>query len=362
MDKRSFALAKESGRNAARYFLDKYPHLFYRDDAEPKVEAFHFKEVYSPEMTFDVQDLNIAITKREVTNATIAYKALVEQQKQTIDTVTQMNLFKLVSFYNNQDPIDCDLSVEANWFKRYQQLKKSWKDNELADQLFVELEKVEPQAATSVYVQALVLYGHMNKAFDVYNKYLDQNHEKPLDVGAFNAIIRSVAYVRDSGESRQELLNIVLNKMSQLNVNPNLSTFNRVLEVLARNSYRKGTLNEVKKVLNEMKELQVRPSLATYYYVLRCFYPEKRYSNSTLNKIMEAIKDSSFVYSEPDDCKKFQIIQIYFDFFNLIFVLFFYFKCVSLNEQWLFARKTCKTSIWRYKLTICLKRGLITNL
>lgn len=296
LEKRSFALAKESGRNAARFFINKYPELFYRDDAEPKVEAFTFKEVYTPDMTFNLKDLEVAIARREVTNSMIAFNKLREQGIE-IERNVFLDFFELVAFFNERDVFDADMTEEM-WFQREEQGKKTWKDGGLIDQLYGEHESTYPQL-TGIYLQALVKHYHMNKAFELYGHAIQSG--KPLSLDAYNAVLQTIPYVRQSGQSRYELLIELLKQIAQRKLKPDLQTFNGALAVISRNSRWKGAKNEAQKVLNEMKALSITPTLGTYYYILRIFYHEANDMNDTLPRIIDAIKDKTFVYTCPED-------------------------------------------------------------
>jgi pentatricopeptide repeat domain-containing protein 3 len=319
LEKRSFALAKESGKNAARYFLEKYPNLFHRDDAEPKVEAFTYKEVYDPDMTFTVADLEAAVERREVTNAVIAFEKL-REQGQLMDSAVMMDLFKLVSFYNQQDVFQAEL-VEEMWFTREAPFTKTWKDGGLADQLFAELDSDHPEAL-SIYLQALARHGSTGKAFELFTKA--ESEGKLLSLNAYNAILHVIPFIRESGQSRSDLLTDLLKMMSNKQIAPNLTTFNKALAVLSRNPHRKGVRNEAKTFLSEMQALAIRPNLASYSHILKIFYSDRRDMNDTLPKIMEIVKNKTFVYTDQDDRKSVCCLLFFkIGFIDFCFICFF---------------------------------------
>lgn len=322
LEKRSFALAKESGRNSARYFLNKYPELFYRDDAEPKVEAFSCKDVYDKSMTFTQNDLQIAIDKREVTNAVIAFEKLREQGEQMPQELV-LKVFQLICFYNEHDVYHAELT-EENWFKRDLSVRNNWQDGKLADQLFQEIEKSIP-SVISVYIQALIKHFHVSRAYELYMK--TRNENKPLTLGAYNSLLEIVPYTRESAQSRHEFMVELLEQIANAGLHPTLTTFNRSFAVISRSPHWKFAKNEAKKLLNEMRELHIKPSLAIYYHILRIFYAEKFETNDTLYKIMDVLKNQTLVYTEPDDCKLKELLLMSIQYFSVFFVLLDCFSC-----------------------------------
>ena len=298
LEKRSFALARESGRSSARYFLNKYPQLFHRDNAEPKVPAFSYKDVYDESMTFSLEDLEIAIDKREVTNAVVAFEKLREQGQQ-LSSELVLKLFQLICFYNERDVFDAELT-EENWFKRDSSVRKNWQDGKLADQLFQELQSSTP-SVTSVYIQALVKHFHVTRAYELYMKSCTE--KLPLTLAAYNSLLEIVPFTRESAQSRHEFMIQLLEQIANASLQPSLCTFNRALAVISRSPHWKSSKNEAKRLLNEMRELSIQPNLASYYHILRIFYAEKFETNEILYKIADLLKNRTMVYAEPDDCK-----------------------------------------------------------
>src|SRR6218665_3031665 len=107
-EKRFNALSKISGRNAARYFFEKYPQYFHRDISEPKIEAFSYRDVFDETMEFEIADLERSISSTEVKNAEICYETLLKQGV-TIERDMLDDLLELACFFNSENPTQPEL-------------------------------------------------------------------------------------------------------------------------------------------------------------------------------------------------------------------------------------------------------------
>lgn len=264
LNQRSFALSKESGRKAARFFLDKYPELFYRDDAEPKIPAFSYKDEYSPELEYEESDLINCIHSFQVLNAIQLYNDLKEKNV-LISQKTIQSLLELVCFYNCNERSDPEY-LEESWFGRDEpenMQRKLWNDASFANTLFKEMEKSE--SAYSAMIRGLGKFNAGSQTFKMYQEAKERGFR--LDTETYNHVIKIVPFVRETSDARWELADEVMVEMKSKGVMPNTSTFTELLQVIYRNTnWALGNVISLK-LMSEMKKLKIHPSLATFYYL-----------------------------------------------------------------------------------------------
>lgn len=298
LNKRSFALSKESGRRAARYFLDKYPHLFYRDDAEPKIAAFSYKDTYNIDTEYDESDLINCTASGEVLNSIQVYKSCLKREV-PISSGMRQSLLEMVSFYNSQDGPDLEF-LEENWFKSSSVesvLRKTWNDASFAEELFQSISEKTPETYEAM-IRGYAKHNAGDKAFNMYQECKENN--MPLGVETYNHVIKIIPFLRESGETRWELLVEILRDMNLMKVRPNLNTFNEMLEMLLRLPSFRERKNNTMKILSEMKSLNIDPSLATYYYITTILN-ERGPTSPVLYEVMRRIEGKSFTLRHPKD-------------------------------------------------------------
>ncbi|KPM04935.1 PTCD3-like protein, mitochondrial-like protein [Sarcoptes scabiei] len=294
IDKRSYALAKESGRIAARYFVETYPDLFFRDYSEPKIEAFTYKEIYEESMDFEIDDLRKSISRCDVRNSIICYQKL-SQLNIEIDQCILLDLLDLVCFYNCED--EQLINEEENFFQRQKiPIKNIWKDNGFAENLF---ETIRPKSdrTYSAIIMGMAKHHQNERAFAYYRQAIDSNMR--LNTLAFNALIDIVQDMHIESEKRWETIENLLKTMALKRLKPDLGTLNSTLRQLSRFKFWNRMMETTSKVFNELAfKFGIEPSLATYLYLLRIFYRSKNSQSSLIYDIMHKIGQRRF---EPKD-------------------------------------------------------------
>lgn len=127
--KRSFALAQEAGRKAAHWIRKEHADLFQHKEADPPIEVFFPKMVYTEKSEVSEKDLEKAIKSALVNDAVTVYKLL---QNKNIDVSSSLrqSLLELLCYYNSEDTLS-DEFVEERWFRQSskgrEKQRKTWK-------------------------------------------------------------------------------------------------------------------------------------------------------------------------------------------------------------------------------------------
>lgn len=309
-----YSLSQESGRNAAKYFINTYPKYFQKDFAEPHVPCLMPETVELQIEEVSEAALVERIRLRKVKAAVDMYDQLVQAGAPVSLDLTN-DLLDLICLYGDQDPPREDSPEQRTEDAREEQddskrrkgrprraselLTIVWRENNNAERIF----NTVPERTSRSYgalIRGMVKYGAYPKAFDMYTDLL--NNRLTADVHTFNALVIAAAEVKDKYSDKWELIVDLLKQMAQQKVKPNLLTFNTVLKVLRRC----GSLARAQAfpVLNEMKALGIGPSLATYDHILGIFY---KAANSTqghteiLQEVLNEMSGKSFTAQDPDD-------------------------------------------------------------
>ncbi|XP_030621674.1 small ribosomal subunit protein mS39 [Chanos chanos] len=309
-----YSLSLESGRNAAKYFVNTYPKYFQKDYAEPHIPCLMPETV-----ELQIEDVSEAalierIKLRKVKAAVDMYDQLV-QAGTSVSVELTNDLLDLICVYGDRDPLREDTPEQGTEdmedlsgdprrkkgrpHRASDVLKVVWRENNNAERIF----SLMPEPNTRAYsalIRGMVKYGAYAKAFNTYTDML--NNRLTGDVHIFNALITAAPEVREKYNEKWDLIVELLRQMAEQKVNPNLLTFNAVLKSLRRC----GSLARTQAflIISEMKALGIVPSLATYSHVLGIFYkaasPAAGNTN-ILQDVMNEVSGKSFVAQDPDD-------------------------------------------------------------
>ncbi|KAK2161551.1 hypothetical protein NP493_1575g00020 [Ridgeia piscesae] len=272
LEKRSYSLAKASGKKAARYVLQRYPGNFQHNPAEPSIEAFMPKS--GPQLPEgEVAGLRERIERRLPTEAYLSYLSMKEKGTE-VPEETMKDLLDLLCVYNSEDP-EPDQFPDELYFNREvgqdntRKIRKTWQDKGPAEQLFTEMETKDATVYGSL-IKGRAKYFQVDRAYEL----LREMKEKGLqaDVHVYNAILSIAAFLKDRPDLRWQLGQEIMADMAASGVQPNLQTFNNVLYLLSRGLRFKETPNWMMQVINEMKRCFIEPSLATWYYLIQGCY------------------------------------------------------------------------------------------
>ncbi|XP_062856226.1 small ribosomal subunit protein mS39 [Trichomycterus rosablanca] len=309
-----YSLSQESGRNAAKYFINTCPKYFQKDFAEPHIPCL------MPE--------TVELQIEEVSEAALVERIKLRKVKAAVDMYDQLlqagtpvsldltnDLLDLICLYGDRDPVRDDapeqrtedLVVEPDDGMRRKGrprrasdlLKIVWRENNNAERIFNLISERNSRSYAAL-IRGMVKFGAHGKAFNVYTDLL--NNRLTADVHTFNALISAVPEVKDKHSEKWDQIVELLKQMVEQKVKPNLLTFNSVLKVLRRC----GSLGKMQAfpILNEMKALGIEPSLATYNHILSIFYKAASSAQGhteILQEVLNEMEGKSFTPQDPDD-------------------------------------------------------------
>uniref|UniRef100_A0A3Q3W9G0 Small ribosomal subunit protein mS39 n=1 Tax=Mola mola TaxID=94237 RepID=A0A3Q3W9G0_MOLML len=302
-----YSLSQESGRSAAKYFVNSNPKFFTKDFAEPHVPCLMPETVTLCLEELSVEALKERIVLRKVTAAVDLYDQLLQAGIAVSMEMTH-DLLDLICLYCDRDPVQDSVSEQRREEKTEEVrrrkgrlrrasdlIKSSWKENNNAERIF----NLLPERDTRCYsalIRGMVMHGATAKAFSLYTDLL--NNRMTADVHIFNALISAAPDVRDKYNERWDLISELLNQMSQQKVRPNLLTFNSVLKALKRC----GSLarSQALQTLSEMKALGIGDCVMSHSLV--SLSAASGHGNTDiLQEIMSELVGTSFTCQDPDD-------------------------------------------------------------
>ncbi|KAM5191440.1 small ribosomal subunit protein mS39 [Mantella aurantiaca] len=286
-DYQLYSTTKESGKNAAKYILDMYPNLFEKDIAEPHIPCLMPQSVQPQIEEISEEALRERIQFRRVQDSVNLYDQLL--QAGTPPSVETTNrLLDLLCFYGDKEPsLESQENPEKSGnaknpgFKGAPQV--SWRDNNNAERIF-NLMPEKDEHSFRAMIRGMVKHGASSKAFSMYTDLL--NNRLTGDVHTFNALIIATPKINSERKKRWALIADLLNQMVQQKVQPNLYTFNALLNAMKNT----GAKDLALQMIMEMKALRIGNML-----------PQAE----ILEDILQAIDGKSFTAQDPDDVKFF---------------------------------------------------------
>ncbi|XP_059372473.1 small ribosomal subunit protein mS39 [Carassius carassius] len=309
-----FSLSQESGRNAAKYFINTYPKYFQKDYAQPHIPCLMPASLEAQIEEVSEAALVERVRMRKVRAAVDLFDQL-QQAGTSVSLDVTNQLLDLICLYGDHDPAqenvpeqrseetedvqDEPQAKKGRAAKASDLLKASWKENNNAERIFALLSEPDTHSYSAV-IRGMVKYGAHSKAFSSYTDLL--NSRLKADVHTFNALITAAPEVKEKYNEKWELIVDLLKQMAEQKVKPNLLTLNAVLKALRRC----GTVgrSQAFPVISEMKTLSIDPSLASYTHLLAIFYkPGAPVQGQTdvLQEVMNEVSGKSFTPQDPDD-------------------------------------------------------------
>ncbi|XP_067012701.1 small ribosomal subunit protein mS39 [Anabrus simplex] len=297
--KRTFALAKESGRKAANWIRNQHPELFQHQEADPPIKDFMPQAIYDENSDVAEETLRSLINSAAVSDAITVYQ-LLEKQEKPVSQDTRQQLLELLCFYNCEDSLPEEW-IEERWFRQgtrgNTKRRKTWKDNGLAEAIFQSLEPKEP-AAYCALIQGMANYCQVDRAWELYQETQDKGI--PLLTETYNSLLRGVNFLRESADLQWKLIQDLLSAIAKQGLKPNLGTLNAALEVISTMNQRQAKQYSLR-ILAEFRKIGIEPSLATYYYLLITFCKERGPVSNILLEIMNHIDGQHFTIQDPKD-------------------------------------------------------------
>uniref|UniRef100_A0A8C1MSD2 Small ribosomal subunit protein mS39 n=1 Tax=Cyprinus carpio TaxID=7962 RepID=A0A8C1MSD2_CYPCA len=306
-----FSLSQESGRNAAKYFINTYPKYFQKDYAQPHIPCLMPDTLEAQIEEVSEAALIERIGMRKVKAAVDLYDQLLQAGTSVSLDVTNQ-LLDLICFYGDHDPAQENVPEQRNEETVGGRLFLCFlfREKNNAERIFALLS--EPNTHSySALIRGMVKYGAYSKAFSTYTDLL--NSRLKADVHTFNALITAAPEVKEKYNEKWELIVDLLKQMAEQKVKPNLLTLNAVLKALRRC----GTVGKSQAfpVISEMKALSIDLSLASYSHLLAIFYkPGAPIQGQTdiLQEVMNEVSGKSFTPQDPDDgiCISLQVHEL----------------------------------------------------
>ncbi|XP_072493045.1 small ribosomal subunit protein mS39 isoform X2 [Notamacropus eugenii] len=317
---RLFLLAKDSGKNAAKYIINTYPKFFEKDIAAPHIPCL-MPEYLDPQLE-EVSEaaLQERIRLRRVKASVDMFDQLL-QAGTSVSLETTNSLLDLLCYYGDQEPpreeqphqIEESEELEEveekpAWKGSKQkaatsQTRITWRANNNAERIFDLMPEKNAHSYCTI-IRGMAKHHADEKAFSTYTELL--NNRLRADVHTFNALIEASFSVRDRYEDKWNLILDLLRQMAEQKVKPNLQTFNTILRVLRK----MGSFGRIPalQTLCEMKALKIEPSLSTYHYILEMFYksaPAVKISSSYFSDIINELQGKKLCVRDLDDANFF---------------------------------------------------------
>uniref|UniRef100_A0A8D9BDW6 Small ribosomal subunit protein mS39 n=1 Tax=Cacopsylla melanoneura TaxID=428564 RepID=A0A8D9BDW6_9HEMI len=287
-EKRSFALAQESGKKAAQWIRATHADLFQHRVAEPFIEMYAPRLVYSENEVVSPEFLSQLIANGSVTDAIQTYQRLEKDSVEVGDELKQ-SLLELVCYYNCEDSVPGDL-LEERWFTQGKHLVpkyNTWKDNEFSEILF----KSFPEPGAAQYasiIQGMLKYNQVERALSFFEEAKSKGLALPVDV--FNLVLGKVNFVKEGFEHRMQMIVEILSEMNLARVSPTVDTLNEVLNQLSLMASFRDSKKMALKTLSEMRKFGVKPCLASYNHLLFLFCRDRGPTSGILYSILDELE------------------------------------------------------------------------
>lgn len=138
--------------------------IHQHQEAQPPIEAFAPKMVFTEESEVTEETLEQLIKRSQIQDAVFVYN-LMKTKGIEITSEIRQNLLELLSFYNHEEPMPEEYH-EERWFQENSQVQqrqtKTWKDGDLAEQVFNEIEPKTAQSYAAI-IRGMAKYNQVNR-------------------------------------------------------------------------------------------------------------------------------------------------------------------------------------------------------
>ncbi|XP_034078692.1 pentatricopeptide repeat domain-containing protein 3, mitochondrial-like, partial [Gymnodraco acuticeps] len=180
-----YSLSKESGRSAAKFFINNNPKYFTTDFAEPHIPCLMPETVSLLLEDVSEEALKERVRLRKVTAAVEMYDQLL-QSGTAVSMDTTYDLLDLICLYCDRDPVEEGVPQSEDMEEPGEEVKQgqgtprrasdfmkfSWKENNNAERIF----NLLPERDTRCYsalIRGMVMHGAHAKAFSIYTDLLN---------------------------------------------------------------------------------------------------------------------------------------------------------------------------------------------
>lgn len=283
--KNQFQFAKASGKDTARFLLNRHPEIFFRDDSEPKILAYLPDEEFREDMDLTIEDLIWCLDNNDVSNGLIAYHSLMKKEVK-LDKETLLKFFEMICFTNEKKTIG---KIEAELLCLYPNdhslVDMSWKEKGLASKIFNEFkDELDPERMYSTMIAGLSRFNQHTSARQVYDDFKTVHPGKGLYPIAYNSLLDSVINLHSDQQAYEVSIADILEHMEANSVAPDLGVFNSILKCYRRFRGNREATNRAFKLINDMRSLNIEPSFFTFECLISLISRD-RMSNNKLEMI-----------------------------------------------------------------------------
>lgn len=277
--------------------------MFQAKDAQPPIEAFFPKPVYTDNSEVDLECLEKAVESLNVCDSILIYRLLMAK-KETIPDDLKQSILELVCFYNHNDPIAFDMFEERSFKeanKRSRDAKPDvWIDNCFADQLFESIE-TKTSATYNTMIRALFKFNSRDRAEQLFNEANEK--EIPLDLTTYNAFIRNINKPGVTAEMRWDQIKMILSDINKRQIKPNIHTLNAILSTIKAGGNVHNIQDYTTQTLAEFKMLNIEPSLESYVHLLDIYHGKNSPPSNVIYQIVDRLeKGAELKAHSVDDC------------------------------------------------------------
>ncbi|CAM9635938.1 unnamed protein product [Lampetra fluviatilis] len=304
-EQKLFKLAQESGKNAAKYIVNNYPHLFTKQQAEPHIPGFMPQQLRPLREGASVEALQELIALHHAQAATLMYDSLV-QAGTAVPMETANRLLDLLCFYGDREPEGSPtmLKEEAAGVRGDTGSRGYTGDLCLcragnnAERIFNSMPERDAHSYCAM-IQGMVKHRAAEEAFNLFVEM--NNSGLKGNLYAYNAIISAIPVLRQKDTDRKDLLLDLLKAMLEQGVRPTVLTFNAALKALRRLGPFARTYSLA--MLAEMRALGIKPSLASYHRLLNIHCRNSMQSSAAdlISEVLEILNGENLQCQDPED-------------------------------------------------------------
>lgn len=273
----------------ALLYVSKY---FQAKDAQPQIDAFIPKGVFTEESEVDATQLQKSIDTFNVTDAITIYQLLTKKNIPVTDDLKQ-SLLELVCFYNHKNPLPFDM-FEERALAETEKMKgdvrpEVWAENSFAEELFNSMESKTP-AAYNAIIRGIHKHNNHRRADELCAEAKEK--QIPFDLETYNERIRGIRRANKTVEIRYEEIKAILAEIKENQIKPDVHTLNVCLGTIKV----AGNLIHIQscatELMAEFSALNIEPSLQTYAHLLDIYHSVNTVDGTVLPEIVNRLEQN----------------------------------------------------------------------
>ncbi|XP_064630506.1 small ribosomal subunit protein mS39-like [Lineus longissimus] len=312
--KRSYSLAKASGKKAAQWIMNEYYYGFQKDTAEPSIPDFNPKHTAEKILKHSSGEEAVKWMLRcKLPRDAFEHYQKMKEEGTPLSSKTMMELLEQLCIYTNKNKpdrvfLEDDFYVrEMNRTDRFK-VQDTWGESAPGDLLFEDLPEKTP-AAYRCLIRGMSKANHAEGCIELYGEMVDKNI--PADLQTSIAVLQMIPILPEESDTRWGLIEKVLRDMKENGVEPNLGIFNTIMYGLGQFMARgRRSSAWTLQVLREMKGCGIEPSLGTWGSVISVFYSRDSSQANILGEIMDHLAGKEFTFQHPTDTQFFRIAML----------------------------------------------------